>query len=89
MTPEQVIARIAEVAHAVSVQSGEAGVDMAGYLVSFLAANPEHVDRFLQEGAELLIDGTFEFHKGCLSYRCVNGEIHSADHGRSIRGASN
>lgn len=70
-----IIRRIADVAAAVGFQAGEPAMELAGQIVSVLAANPEHVDRFIHQGAELFLDGTMQVANGCLPYRAVNGAI--------------
>lgn len=57
-TPEALIRTIAECCHAMAFQSGEPGVDLAGHTLSFLAAHPEHIERYMLEGNELWVDGT-------------------------------
>ncbi|HEV7251468.1 MAG TPA: hypothetical protein VGN93_31205 [Shinella sp.] len=70
-----IIRRIADVASGVAFQAGEPAMELAGHIVSVLAANPEHIDRFMLEGPELFIDGTMKPENGCLPYRAVNGAI--------------
>lgn len=70
-----VIAKIAQVANAVGFQAGEPAMEMAGQIVSILAAHPEHIERFMNEGAELFLDGTFNHENGSLTYRAMNGDI--------------
>lgn len=74
-TPGLLISRIAECANAMGLQSGEPAIEIAGQVVSHLAAHPEHVDRFIEEGNELWIDGTISFNSGCLSYMCGDGLV--------------
>lgn len=74
MGPE-LIAKIAQVAAAVGFQAGVPALDIAGQMVSILAANPEHIDRFMVEGTELFLDGTFDYENGSLTYRAMNGAI--------------
>lgn len=71
----EAIKKIAEVASAVGFQAGVPAADVAGQLVSFLYANPEHVERFMREGTELFVDGTIQPEWGSLTYRAGNGEI--------------
>lgn len=84
-TPEQVVARVAECAHAMAFQCGEPGVEIAGQTISFLATHPEHIDRFMDEGNELWIDGTITHTGGCLSFRCIDDKIRSAAEVRDLR----
>lgn len=69
------INRIAEVANAIGHQAGIGASEMAGQIISFLYANPEHIERFMAEGVELFIDGTFAFEKGALTYQTADGRI--------------
>lgn len=75
MSERSLIEKIARVAHAVGWQANEPAMELAGQIVSVLAANPEHIDRFMQGGAELFLDGTFNAENGSLTYRAMNGEI--------------
>lgn len=70
-----IVRRIAHVADAVGFQAGEPAMEIAGQIVSVLAAHPEHVERFMREGAELFLDRTLNVENGCLAYRAVNGAI--------------
>lgn len=70
-----VIAKIGQVASAVGFQANVPALDIAGQIVSILAANPEHIDRFMLEGTELFLDGTFNYENGSLTYRAMSGAI--------------
>lgn len=74
-TPVEVIRKIASVSVAVGFQAGVPGSDVAGMIVSFLYANPEHVERFMREGSELFVDGTIRPAHGSLTYLAANGEV--------------
>ncbi len=87
-SPHAVIKRIADVASAVGWQSGEPAVEAAGHIVSVLAIHPEHVDRFLAEGPELFIDGTFKPENGSLTYRSIGGDILSPTVLRKAQGSA-
>jgi hypothetical protein len=75
LTGQLAIDRIAAVSAAVGRQSGVPALEIAGMVVSFLHANPEHVARFLVEGSELFVDGTIDPKAGSLSYRSQSDEI--------------
>ena len=77
MTPAEVIARIAEVAAAVGWQAGVGASELAGTIISVLAANPKLIDSFLTDGMGLFIDGPMRLDavNGCLTYRAMTGEI--------------
>lgn len=87
-SPHSVIKRIADVASAVGWQAGEPGLEAAGHIVSVLAIHPEHVDRFLAEGVELFIDGTFKPENGSLTYRSIGGDILSPTVLRKTQGSA-
>ncbi|NTG07187.1 hypothetical protein [Rhizobium rhizogenes] len=72
---EELISKIAQVASAVGWQANEPAMELAGQIVSVLAANPEHIERFMAEGSGLFIDGTFNHENGSLTYRAGNGLI--------------
>lgn len=78
LTAASVIARIAEAARVVGWQAGEAGCDIAGGIVSFLANHPEEIDRFMTGDGGMMIDGTFRPETGALTWRAVNGEMMDA-----------
>lgn len=69
------IRKIADVSTGVGWQSGEPALEAAGQIVSVLAGHPEHIDRFMAEGSELFIDGTFAPENGSLTYRSIGGDI--------------
>lgn len=75
MTPEQVIARIAEVANTVGWQAGIGGSETAGMIVSCLAKRPELIERFLKEGSELIIEGEIGPENGCLTFHRKDGKV--------------
>lgn len=74
----EAINKLAEVASAVAFQAGEPGTEIAGLILSALAAKPELIERFMAEGAELIIDSelpAFNSSIGTLTYRAGNGTI--------------
>lgn len=83
---EALIAKIAQVANAVGWQANEPAMEIAGMIVSSLAANPEHIARFMAEGTKLLLDGTISFENGALTYRAINGSILSPSYLRRHKG---
>lgn len=85
--PADVIRRIAEVATAVGFQANVGASEIAGQIVSCLYANPEHIQRFMEEGTELFIDGTFDPKNGSLSYMAMSGKITSPSTLRRTKGA--
>lgn len=76
MTPEhKLIARIAEVAEAVGWQAGVGASETAGMIVSCLAARPELIGRFMDEGANLIIEGEIDTAKGWLTFHNRSGRV--------------
>lgn len=88
MSEIDAIKKIAEVASAVGFQAGVPATDIAGQLVSFLYVHPEHVERFMREGAELFIDGTIQPEWCGLTYRTGSGETLSPADLRRHKGIS-
>lgn len=84
----ETVKRIAEVAAAVGWQANAGASETAGLIVSVLAANPEHTERFMAEGSELFIDGTMRAENGCLSHFAMNGQIVSPTKLRMMKGQS-
>lgn len=78
-TPQRLIAVLADIARTVGWQAGESGCDIAGGIVSWLAANPDQIDSFLTQGGEMMIDGTIKPEAGLLTWRAVSGEIMNRD----------
>lgn len=74
-TAVEFVKQCADVASSVAWAAGVGAVELAGQFVSVLAAHPEHIDRFMREGAELCIDGTLGMENGCLTYMAVSGKI--------------
>lgn len=74
---EAFIKRVAEVASVVGWQANVGAMEIAGQIVSVLAANPEHLPRFMVEGANLIVDGTFSPENGCLTFLAGNGTINT------------
>lgn len=72
---EDLIAKIAEVSNATGFHAGEPAMEFAGQIVSVLAGHPEHIGRFMAEGTELFLDGTFNHENGTMTYRAINGSI--------------
>lgn len=70
-----IVKRIAEVATATGAMAGEPAIELAGQIISVLAVHPEHIDRFMAEGSELFIDGTFNPEHGSMTYRANSGAI--------------
>ena len=78
-TASELLNKLAEVSAAVGFGAGEPATEIAGHFVSFLAANPVHIQRFMRDGHEMVIDGTFTYDQGNLTYRAVDGTIRHPD----------
>jgi hypothetical protein len=74
-TAKEFIQKVAEVSIAVGWQANVGASETAGQIISCLYANPEHLDRFMTEGSELFIDGTFAFENGALTYHASDGRV--------------
>jgi hypothetical protein len=85
-TAEDFIKRVAEVADAVAWQAGVGAMEIAGQIISVLHVNPEHIDRFMEEGTALFLDGTLLAENGSLSYMALGGKVHSPSELRERRG---
>ena len=85
-TAHDIIKKIAQVATAVGWQAGEPAMEMAGQIVSVLAVNPEHIDRFMVEGSGLFLDGTLNHENWSLTYRSMAGDILSPAVLREMKG---
>lgn len=80
------IQKVKDVASMTGFLSGTGGMELAGMILSSLAANPENVARFMAEGSELLIDGTISYENGCLSFTAINGTINTPANLRRRKG---
>lgn len=76
-TALQFLNKVAEVATAVGAHAGVGAMELAGQIMSGLQAQPEQIDRFMVEGAELFIDGTLNIENGSLTYQSISGTIQS------------
>jgi hypothetical protein len=85
-TAAAIVARIAQCAADLGWQAGEPAVELAGQMISVLAANPEQIERFMTDGGELWIDGTFNGENGSLTYRTMDGRILSPSDYRKLKG---
>lgn len=80
------IRRVAEIANAVGWQAGVGASETAGQIISVLAVHPEHLERFMAEGSELFIDGTFAPENGSMTYMAMNGQVTSPAKLRALKG---
>jgi hypothetical protein len=86
ITAEAIINRIAECAAALGNSTGEPAVELAGQMISVLAVNPQHIERFMAEGNELWLDGTFDVANSSLTYRTMDDRILSPSDFRKLNG---
>ena len=76
MTPEQVIARLAEGAAQVATNAGVGGCEMAGMFVSVLNAHPELIPAFLNSPVATCIENErFRWEHGSLTWHSKTGQI--------------
>lgn len=71
---------VAEASNTFAGLAGVGGVETAGSLISYLAANPGKIDLFMQEGISALMDdapgGPRDLHaKGCLTWHRKDGKV--------------
>lgn len=86
ITAEAFIKRVVEVSNVTGMMAGVGAMELAGQIVSGLAANPEHLQRFMDEGSELLIDGTLSPENGCLTFWAMNGNLNTPANLRKQKG---
>lgn len=89
MTPEQVILHIAKVAEAIGWQANIGASETAGMIVSCLAKRPELVQRFLEEGSGLVVEGEIGPEKGCLTFHRKDGKLTTSETLRISRAVKN
>ena len=71
----EVIQRIAKASATFAHHAGVGGMETAGSIVSFLAANPHRIPDFMAGGS--IIDWPIGWHTaGCLSWHGMDGKIH-------------
>jgi hypothetical protein len=80
------VRQVAQSAHAISLQAGVGGMETAGAIISYLAAHPEHIATFMENGSTIdlpddWIDG------GCLTWHAANGKIVHPSEARAAREA--
>lgn len=86
ITAEQFIAKVIEVSRVIGALSNTGAMEFAGNVVSVLGAHPEHIARFMEEGAALFHDGTLSYEHGCLSFTAINGTINTPANLRKRKG---
>jgi hypothetical protein len=78
------ITHTAQVASVVGSQANVGAMELAGQIVSILAANPGLIARFMREGSGMFVDGTLsDAGSGCLTFMSRIGRV---THPRELRG---
>ncbi len=83
--PADTIKHIAEVADAFAAAAGVGGCETAGAIISYLAAHPDLVDRFMDDGSGLLmeIDARRIHLDGLLTWHRRDGSVISPAEARA------
>ncbi len=76
----QLIREIAVASDTLANMAGIGGVETAGSVISYLAANPDKIDLFMQQGIPGLMDdapgGPRDLHaRGCLTWHRKDGKV--------------
>lgn len=92
LTARAVIERIAKVAEGIGFHAGVGGCETAGAIVSFLAANPDRIAVFLEDGfldaLEMPNGHPRDMHlNGCLTWHRRDGRVVSPAEARAARDA--
>jgi hypothetical protein len=61
-------------------------MELAGQVVSVLAANPELLGRFMADPGELFMEGLLWPENGCLSFFAINGTVNTPTRLRESKG---
>lgn len=86
-TPDElrrVTAYLAQVSSDLAWQAGVGGMETAGSFVSYLAANPEQAEQFI-DGSKCDLPPKWHV-EGCLSWHGMDGKIHRPDDIRKMEG---
>lgn len=73
------IKRIAEVAQGIGDAAGVGASELAGQIVSCLAKKPEIIERFMLDGAEMIISGEIATENGVLTFHRQDGKVTTPD----------
>jgi hypothetical protein len=85
ISPRDVIAHLATVAHNIGWQAGVGAVETAGALVSHLAARPELIDQFFAGTLSAIDLEIASCELGCLSWHGMDGKVHHPEDVRRDR----
>lgn len=85
MSVTDFIQHVAECSRAIGFGAGVGEMETAGQIISYLAANPEKLDAFI-EGSTFAWPLDW-FENGCLSWHAVNGRIVRPEEARVARAA--
>lgn len=69
------VEHVAMVSQAVGFQAGVGASETAGMIISCLAIRPDLIDRFMDEGAGLIVDGEIDASKGYLTFYNIKGDV--------------
>lgn len=73
--PHIVIPNLAIEAHRIAFHAGVGGCETAGMIISFLAANPDRIDTFLEHGWLEAVGHRDPWADGCLTFYRRDGVI--------------
>ncbi len=88
LAAERIIQCIASVAEAVGEQAGVGGLEMAGMIISVLAADPTLTATFLDDPLEFMLSDHMRAERGCLTFhRKGDGKVVRPEQLRTDRAA--
>ena len=84
----EIIAKIGQIAENTGMLAGVGGSETAGMIISCLYERPELIQRFMEEGPSLLVDGEILPEKGRLTFhRAFDGAVTTPEELRIARQA--
>lgn len=84
MSAQALIEYVAQVSASVGFQAGVGGCETAGAIMSYLAANPDKLGKFVEEGFVSLVDDPRDYHlQGRLTWLGADGRIWSPEQARA------
>ena len=81
--------KITEVSLTVAHLANVGAMETAGMIVSVLHANPDLIDRFMDEGSGMIVDGTICVENGGFSYHSIGAGLVTPKQLRESRGCDN
>ena len=85
MSVADFIQHVAECSRNIGFDAGVGEMETAGQIISYLAANPDKLDAFIEGGIFAWPLDWFE--NGCLSWHALNGRIVRPEEARAARAA--